>query len=104
VRELKNLLERLVIMIADNIIDAKDIPPPYNPAAEKRVKKDDLQLLSIDSLKDAKKAFEKEFIRLKLAQHENNISKTAKTVGVNRSYLHKLIKRTMPKQKAVGEK
>jgi two-component system nitrogen regulation response regulator NtrX len=45
-----------------------------------------------DDLKEAKLAFEKEFINLKLAQHHNNVTKTAETIGVGRSYLHKKIK------------
>jgi transcriptional regulator with PAS, ATPase and Fis domain len=36
--------------------------------------------------------FEKEFIKIKLLQNENNITKTAKALKVGRSYLHKKIK------------
>jgi two-component system nitrogen regulation response regulator NtrX len=92
VRELKNLVERLTIMVENDVIDLPDIPPPYNPsAADKRIKRD-LQLLSLSSLKEARKEFEKEFIRQKLEEYNNNITKTAKEIGVERSYLHKKIK------------
>jgi two-component system nitrogen regulation response regulator NtrX len=46
----------------------------------------------VDDLKEAKLAFEKEFINLKLAQHRHNVTKTAEAIGVGRSYLHKKIK------------
>ena len=39
-----------------------------------------------------KKEFEKAFIKRKLAEHEHNITQTAKAIGVGRSYLHKKIK------------
>jgi two-component system nitrogen regulation response regulator NtrX len=47
----------------------------------------------MDGLKAARDAFEKDFIRYKLAQHGNNITRTAETIGVNRSYLQKKLKR-----------
>jgi two-component system, NtrC family, nitrogen regulation response regulator NtrX len=101
VRELKNLLERLTIMVEKDLIDVSDLPSPYNPQAADISHGDDQHLLSIDSLKEAKKSFEKEFIRKKLLENDNNVSKTAKVIGVERSYLHKLIKRGNPKQGSV---
>jgi two-component system nitrogen regulation response regulator NtrX len=96
VRELKNLIERLTIMVEHDVIDVSDIPPPYNPIGTDNVMKNDLQLLSLKSLKEAKKEFEKEFIRQKLMQNSDNISKTAKEIGVERSYLQKKIKQITP--------
>lgn len=104
VRELKNLLERLTIMVDKDLIDVSDLPSPYNLKASETSGLDDLQLLSIDSLKDAKKTFEKEFIQKKLLENDNNVSKTAKAIGVERSYLHKLIKRIIPMQGSAGDK
>jgi two-component system nitrogen regulation response regulator NtrX len=98
VRELKNLLERLTIMVDSDLIDVSDLPSPYYPLASEPSAVSDRQLLSIDSLKDAKKSFEKEFIQIKLLENDNNVSKTAKAIGVERSYLHKLIKRIIPIQ------
>ena len=103
VRELKNLLERLTIMVEKDLIDVSDLPSPYNLKASETYGPDDLQLLSIDSLKDAKKIFEKEFIQKKLIENDNNVSKTAAAIGVERSYLHKLIKRIMPKHRSATE-
>ncbi len=92
VRELKNLVERLAIMIPGDVIEATDIPSPYNPEAAGGMELAATQFFSIKSLKDAKKAFEKEFIQKMLVENQNNITKTAETIGVDRSYLHKKLK------------
>ena len=93
VRELKNLLERLTIMVEGDLIDVDDLPAPYNPQTSESNDLSESQLLAINSLKNAKKSFEKAYISNKLLEYENNVSKTAKAIGVERSYLHKLIKR-----------
>ena len=92
VRELKNLVERLAIMVDTDAIDVKDIPDAYNLDACQEPELAGAHLFQRDDLKEAKLAFEKEFINLKLAQHQNNVTKTAETIGVGRSYLHKKIK------------
>ena len=92
VRELKNLVERLAIMVAKDIIEADDLPAPYNPACDTDQPTVESRLLSIDSFKEAKKVFEKEFIRKKLAENKNNVTRTAESIGVGRSYLHKKLK------------
>jgi len=91
VRELKNLVERLAIMVEKEVIEAGDLPEPYNPSKGSGLDKEAL-LMSSDSLKQAKKVFEREFIRKKLEENENNITKAAESLGVARSYLHRRIK------------
>ena len=89
VRELKNLVERLAIMTESEVIDEADIPSSYK-------RKDTMTLeagiLDVDSLKEAKKEFEKMYILRRLSENENNISQTADSIGVERSHLHKKIK------------
>ena len=92
VRELKNLVERLTIMVEGEVIHAADIPIPYNPECGITPESSGAAFFNMASLKDAKKAFEKEFIQKKLAENEKNITKTAKAIGVERSYLHKKLK------------
>ena len=92
VRELKNLVERMAIMAEDDMIDVSDIPVPYNSNLGEGLGLVESQLFIIDQLKDAKKAFEKEFIQKKLLQHDNNVAKTAESIGVKRSYLYKKLK------------
>jgi len=93
VRELKNLIERLTIMVEKDAIEDSDIPDSYYQGRPKRAESVKPQFLLIDDFREAKKAFEKEFIQKKLLQNDNNITKTAKDIGVGRSYLYKKIKK-----------
>jgi two-component system nitrogen regulation response regulator NtrX len=92
VRELKNLVERLTIMVERDTIDVPDLPAPYNPEASDGGESVEEQFFLMSSLKDAKKAFEEEFIKRKLFKHDANVTKTAESIGVERSYLHKKLK------------
>ncbi len=91
VRELKNLVEHLVILAPHTDITIDDIPAGYrnNPSCVPRPSE---KYLAIENYKDAKKAFEKSYIRNKLADNKGNITRTAMQIGVGRSYLHKKLK------------
>ena len=93
VRELKNLVERLAIMVKNDVIGVSDMPYPYNPSAGAAIELSEADFFSINNLKDAKKIFEKEFIKRKFMENNNNITKTAETMGVEISYLHKKLKK-----------
>lgn len=90
VRELKNFIERLVIMIPQHTVTAKDIP-----ALTGNQQKYDIPApwLTSDSFRNAKMDFEKKFIMKKLQEFEGNVSKTAEAIGLERSNLHRKIKR-----------
>ena len=92
VRELKNLVERLAIMVDTNNIDRNDIPDAYNLDTCSDVGFAKSRFLQMDNFKEARLAFEKEYITAKLTEHKNNVTKTAKAIGVGRSFLHKKIK------------
>ncbi len=89
VRELKNIVERLNIMKVGNVIEAGDIPlfmkKEQNPETE--VTED-----APDSLREAKTAFEKQYIAGKLKDYDGNVSRTAEAIGLERSNLHRKIK------------
>lgn len=93
VRELKNLVERLAIMVTEEVITAEQLPKPYNPSTTENGSPSDESLFEVPKLKVAKQLFEKQFIDRKLKQNENNITHTAKAIGVERSYLHRRIKK-----------
>jgi len=93
VRELKNLIERLVIMVPDDSISAEHLPSPYNPKAKSVGALSLEPLFHMGQLKIAKLAFEKQFIQHKLLENEYNVTQTAKAIGVERSYLHRRIKK-----------
>jgi len=89
IRELKNVIERLVIMTPGNVIDKGDIPAPIGEGLKAEEK--DL-LLEHSSLKDARDEFERQFIKGKLREFGDNVSKTANVIGIERSHLHRKIK------------
>ncbi len=93
VRELKNLVERLVIMTADKIITPDHLPKPYNPQVAPAESQPLEALFTIKELKEARQLFEHYFIQRKLRENENNVTHTAKSIGVERSYLHRRIKK-----------
>ncbi|MBX7169341.1 MAG: sigma-54 dependent transcriptional regulator [Pyrinomonadaceae bacterium] len=85
VRELKNTVERIVIMNSKTEITTKDLPIFSNeipPSSSYR----------FPSFKEATEAYQREFIQRKLEENEWNISKTAENLGIDRSHLHRRIK------------
>jgi len=93
VRELKNLMERIAIMGGNEVITRDDLPVPYNPKSNIFKGSMENKILSLKNLKEAKIKFEKEFILRKLQENDNNITQTAKAIGVKRSYLYKKLKK-----------
>jgi len=86
---MRKLTERLVIMVPDKTIHAKNIQLPLYQEAEEKISE---SFLMTDSYKEAKNRFEKAFIAKKLREFNGNISQTAEAIGVERSNLHKKIK------------
>lgn len=82
VRELKNLIERLTIMVTDEVIQASDIPKPYGPPTPGKSESPENQLFVFEHLADARRAFEKEYVKRKLQQYGQNVVKTADGIGV----------------------
>jgi len=93
VRELKNLVERLSIMVKDEIIGIKNIPQPYNPEvtskkpAEKSI--EHRLLFSVNNLGLARKNFEQEYIRKKVEQAKGDLKAAAKKIGTSVHYIKK---------------
>ncbi len=83
IRELRNVIERLVIMTPSEIITSKNIILNENTRSD---------CFSFNTLREAKEAFERDFIMRKLQENNWNISKTAEVLEVERSNLHRKIK------------
>jgi two-component system nitrogen regulation response regulator NtrX len=93
VRELRNFIERMMIMVPGPAIAAADVPAPVSRTQVGRPSVDALGGLgAYATLKEARAAFEKEFIIRKLKENNGNISKTADEIDVERSNLHRKIK------------
>lgn len=88
VRELKNFVERVYILTPGDFVDVHDLK--FAGLAE--VTTDDSDLFSSASFREARARFEREFLEQKINENNGNISKTAETIGLERSYLHRKIK------------
>ncbi|MDA3899265.1 MAG: sigma-54 dependent transcriptional regulator [Spirochaetes bacterium] len=88
VRQLKNIIERVAIMVSRDIITDVDIEH-YIESADSFT---DLSLTDKSSLKKAKEQFEKEFITKTLQSLNMNVTLTAKELGIERTNLHRKIK------------
>ena len=91
VRELKNLVERLSIMVKGDVVTKDDIPHPYNPDCENSGKTERRWLFSIDNLDQARTAFEQEFLRIKAEQMDGDLKTLAKQIGTTVKYIKKRI-------------
>jgi two-component system nitrogen regulation response regulator NtrX len=85
VRELRNLMERIVILNPQNRIDARHIP--LQPAAGRRG--NGLAQERFGSLQEVRENAEREYILRKLDENKGNITRTAETLGLERSNLYR---------------
>ena len=85
VRELRNVVERLMIMAEGEVITRRDLPEPVR--GEPGVSVPDPA--TIKTLKDFRDLAEKDFIVAKLQKNNWNISQTAREIDTPRSNLYK---------------
>ncbi len=90
VRELKNLVWRLAILTPGLTIDREDLN--LSPGALKADAGDPAGLLLLPSFKQARAAFEKEFLRRKLAECQGSVSLLAEKTGLERSHLYRKLR------------
>lgn len=90
IRELRNVVERLILMSPGNQIQMQDVLATIpGPAPAVVVKEGDLSFGALETLKDFKETAEKMFLLQKLKQNDWNIAKTAKKIQTPRSNLYK---------------
>jgi len=83
VRELRNLIERLVIMTPADVIETTHLPGSLTEGVVSA---------STITLKEARMQFESRFILQSLQQNGWNISETARQLGIERTNLHRKMK------------
>ena len=109
IRELRNVVERLLIMSAHDVIDADEVRavlrpdarPDARPAAvpsAPAVPAGDGPRTSPGTLRDFKEVSERAFLVEKLREHAWNISKTAEVIDTPRSNLYKKLEQYNIKQ------
>ncbi|PKN16602.1 MAG: Fis family transcriptional regulator, partial [Deltaproteobacteria bacterium HGW-Deltaproteobacteria-3] len=94
VRELRNFVERVMIMCPAETVDEAEVVRLLGIAPGE----DAPSAAGVDALyrtlsyKEAKKIFERDFLKVRLAGNEGNISQTAEQIGLERSHLHRKMK------------
>jgi two-component system nitrogen regulation response regulator NtrX len=88
VRQLKNVCERLMIMVSGDTILEADLDPALEVpgAADERDPRRDL------ALREARELFERRFILTKLREHGGNVKRTAEALNIERSHLYRKMK------------
>lgn len=95
IRQLRNIIEWAMIMggVEKEPIEKKDLPPEITgdmPSNETRAAS--MQDYMTYPLREAREAFERDYLDRQLARFGGNISKTATYVGMERSALHRKLK------------
>ncbi|MER3423417.1 MAG: Fis family transcriptional regulator, partial [Nitrospiraceae bacterium] len=101
IRELRNLIERLMIMVPGSVIEASHAAQFLQSRGSvmtaaatlgAQTSTNVLVAKQYESLRDARNAFEREYITRKLREHNWNVSRTADDLQIERSHLHRKIK------------
>lgn len=87
VRELRNLAERLVITARGEQVGPEDLPPALGGVGA-----DEDPMATGRGLREAREIFERQFIHRRLVEHDFNVTRTARALGLERSHLHRKIK------------
>ena len=87
VRELRNFVEKMVVLIEDNKITSQHISHLLNTP------KFEINALEKNSLKEAKENFEKSFILQTLVSNKWNFVQSAKKLNIDRSLLYKKVEK-----------
>jgi two-component system nitrogen regulation response regulator NtrX len=82
VRELRNVSERLAILLPADTIEPEDVQLGARAGAPAEIPAD-------GTLKEARDAFEKQYILSRLREFAGNVSRTADALGVERSNLYR---------------
>lgn len=96
VRQLKNVMEWITIMSPSaqekTQIDVDDLPPEI--AGTKKTASNSQSLTDYVSqpLREAREAFEREYLQIQVKRFKGNVSQTAEFVGMERSALHRKLK------------
>lgn len=101
VRQLRNMVERLVVLADSETLTADELPPEirsYDPASGVSLLASGMGRLLQLPFKEARKAFESHYLMTLLREHDNNITHTASTIGIHRQSLQQKIKDLKLKQ------
>ena len=92
VRQLRNIVERLLILATDDVcsvIVADQMAGGEGEGNKRRAFREDMLALP---LREAREAFERDYLQAQIERFGGNISRTAAFIGMERSALHRKLK------------
>ena len=90
--ELKNLVQRLLILGTEEIINVGEIES-YLKKSEVHQKQYNTEIFNLDlPLRDARENFEKAYLMYQLEKANGNVSKLANEIGIERTHLYRKLK------------
>ncbi|MDX1542120.1 MAG: sigma-54 dependent transcriptional regulator, partial [Geminicoccaceae bacterium] len=95
VRQLKNVLEWLLIMVpgdAKQEVTVEHLPPDFIESATEGLRSASNGELMVLPIREAREHFERAYLQAQLERFSGNISRTASFVGMERSALHRKLK------------
>jgi two-component system nitrogen regulation response regulator NtrX len=92
VRQLKNTVERMLILSSDEEVITVSLLPPDIMADSEIIRPNSNTEIMTLPLRDARETFEREYLNVQIQRFQGNISKTAEFVGMERSALHRKLK------------
>ncbi|TNE65855.1 MAG: sigma-54-dependent Fis family transcriptional regulator [Alphaproteobacteria bacterium] len=95
VRQLKNIMERVVIMSSDEMngeIRAEHLPQEIRSGSSDLLHSGGDSAIMTTPLREAREAFEREYLKVQINRFSGNISRTAAFIGMERSALHRKLK------------
>jgi two-component system nitrogen regulation response regulator NtrX len=95
IRELKNAVERLLILAAGDTVDEEDVARLVGDGGRTvaAVSAASSSILRAGTFEEFKEAAERAYLQAKLKEHDWNVSETARTLAMPRSNLYKKIMR-----------
>lgn len=93
VRQLRNVMERVMILAPQARLACIEIDmlPPEVLGQEQDTGRNTAMLMGA-SLREAREAFEREYLRVQIRRFAGNVSRTASFIGMERSALHRKLK------------
>ncbi len=93
VRQLRNVMERVMILAPQSrltVIDVDMLPPEVLGTGNDNAST--AAMLMGSPLREAREAFEKDYLRVQIRRFSGNVSRTASFIGMERSALHRKLK------------
>jgi len=95
VRQLCNVIDWLLIMtpaVETHVVSARQLPPEITGAEPPLPRLDQAAEIMTMPLREAREAFEREYLMAQISRFGGNISRTAAFIGMERSALHRKLK------------